>query len=142
MPWREKVGCNPTFSYAIHFLTGGAPPERDAVKKNSHDVNFFFTAPIFAGDGDGKNEMLRKKFYVRREFFYVRRDIFYVASIFDGEASRQNRPPPFHFSTPDSPSIAPHRFAQGSNRDRQPRARVIQKAAIQAMPAFFCNFVP
>ena len=70
-----------TFSHAIHFLTGGAPPERDAVKKNSHDVNFFFTAPIFDGDGDGKNEMLRKKFYVRREFFYVRRDIFYVASL-------------------------------------------------------------
>ena len=89
MPWREKVGYNPTFSYAIHFLTGGAPPERDAVKKNSHDVNFFFTAPIFAGDGDGKNEMLRKKFYVRREFFYVRRDIFYVASRFSRPRPRR-----------------------------------------------------
>ena len=93
MPWREKVGYNPTFSYAIHFLTGGAPPERDAVKKNSHDVNFFFTAPIFAGDGDGKNEMLRKKYHVVRKKTHVVRKIFYVASIFDGEASRQNRPP-------------------------------------------------
>ena len=93
MPWREKVGYNPTFSYAIHSLTGGAPPERDAVKKNSHDVNFFFTAPIFAGDGDGKNEMLRKKYHVVRKKTHVVRKIFYVASIFDGEASRQNRPP-------------------------------------------------
>ena len=49
--------------------------------------------------------MLRKKFYVRREFFYVRRDIFYVASLWgypyalqkgegrraDGEAGRCGR---------------------------------------------------
>ena len=46
------------------------------------------TASIFDGTGDRKKEMLRKKFYerreffyVRREFFYVRRDIFYVASL-------------------------------------------------------------
>ena len=39
------------------------------------------TASIFGGAGDGLNEMLRKKFYERREFFYVRRDIFYVASL-------------------------------------------------------------
>ena len=39
------------------------------------------TASIFGGAGDRKKEMLRKKFYERREFFYVRRDIFYVASV-------------------------------------------------------------
>ena len=39
------------------------------------------TASILGGEGDGLNEMLRKKFYVRRELFYVRRDIFYVASL-------------------------------------------------------------
>ena len=100
------------------------------------------TASIFDGAGDRKKEMLRKKYHVVRKKTHVVRKIFYVASIFDGEASRQNRPPPFHFSTPDSPSIAPHRFAQGPNRDRQPRARAIQKAAIQAKTASFCNILP
>ena len=39
---------------------------------------------ILGGAGGGLNEMLRKKFYERREFFYVRRDIFYVASVGGG----------------------------------------------------------
>ena len=29
-----------TFSHGIHFRTGGAPPERDAMKKNAHSVKF------------------------------------------------------------------------------------------------------
>ena len=33
--------------------------------------------------------MLRKKFYVRREFFYVRRDIFYLASLWGYPYARQ-----------------------------------------------------
>ena len=36
------------------------------------------TASIFGMAGDGLKEMLRKFFYVRREFFDERRDIFYV----------------------------------------------------------------
>ena len=47
------------------------------------------TASISGGAGDGLNEMLRKKFYVRREFFYVRRDIFYVASLWRYPYARQ-----------------------------------------------------
>ena len=47
------------------------------------------TASISGGAGDGLNEMLRKKFYERREFFYVRRDIFYVASLWGYPYARQ-----------------------------------------------------
>ncbi len=30
-----------TFSHGIHCRTGGAQPERDAMKKNAHSVKFF-----------------------------------------------------------------------------------------------------
>ena len=52
---------------------------------------FVFTA--FGRAGDGKKEMLRKKFYVVRKKNHVVRKIFYVASIFCGAAGRKNRPP-------------------------------------------------
>ena len=48
---------------------------------------FVFTA--FGRAGDGKKEMLRKKFYVVRKKNHVVRKIFYVASIFCGAAGRE-----------------------------------------------------
>ena len=59
------------------------------------------TASIFDGAGDRKKEMLRKKYHVVRKKTHVVRKIFYVASIFDGEASRQNRPPGKLFVKPN-----------------------------------------
>ena len=47
---------------------------------------------VFSGRGDGKKEMLRKKYHVVRKKYHVVRKIFYVASIFGGVASRKNRP--------------------------------------------------
>ncbi len=41
------------------------------------------------GAGDGKKEMLRKKFYVVRKKNHVVRKLFYVASIFGGAARRK-----------------------------------------------------
>ena len=41
------------------------------------------------GAGDGKKEMLRKKFYVVRKKNHVVRKLFYVASIFCGAARRK-----------------------------------------------------
>ena len=41
--------------------------------------------------GDGKKEMLRKKYHVVRKKTHVVRKLFYVASIFGGAAGRKNR---------------------------------------------------
>ncbi|MCI6726352.1 MAG: hypothetical protein MR446_07900 [Bacteroidales bacterium] len=54
---------------------------------------FVFTAPVFGRAGDGKKEMLRKKYHVVRKKNHVVRKIFYVASIFCRAAGRKNRPP-------------------------------------------------
>ena len=43
--------------------------------------------------GDGKKEMLRKKYHVVRKKYHVVRKLFYVASIFGGAAGRKNRSP-------------------------------------------------
>ncbi|MCI6725630.1 MAG: hypothetical protein MR446_04200, partial [Bacteroidales bacterium] len=45
---------------------------------------------VFGGEGDGKKEMLRKKFYVVRKKNHVVRKLFYVASIFCGAAGRES----------------------------------------------------
>ena len=58
-------------------------------EKASTAGELFPTASISGGAGDRKKEMLRKKFYERREFFYVRRDIFYVASLWGYPYARQ-----------------------------------------------------
>ena len=47
----------------------------------------------FGGARDGEKEMLRKKYHVVRKKNHVVRKLFYVASIFDGAADRENRPP-------------------------------------------------
>ena len=52
-----------------------------------------YVASIFAGVGDGKKEMLRKKTHVVRKKTHVVRKFFYVASIFGGAAGRKNRSP-------------------------------------------------
>ena len=53
------------------------------------------TASIFGGEGDGKKEMLRKKFYVVRKKNHVVRKLFYVASIF-----HTPRSPRHHYAAP------------------------------------------
>ena len=50
---------------------------------------FTYVASIFGGVGDGKKEMLRKKYHVVRKKTHVVRKFFYVASIFGGVARRR-----------------------------------------------------
>ena len=52
-----------------------------------------YVASIFGGVGDGKKEMLRKKYHVVRKKNHVVRKLFYVASIFGDAAGRKNRSP-------------------------------------------------
>ena len=68
---------------SIRHIVGRAVRSKDAMprRRTRAPWSFLFTASISDGNGNRKKEMLRKKFYERREFFYVRRGIFYVASI-------------------------------------------------------------
>ena len=65
----------------------------EGAKKSFTLTRHPFHSIHFQLDGDGKKEMLRKKYHVVRKKNHVVRKLFYVASIFDGAAGRQNGTP-------------------------------------------------
>ena len=84
----KKVGFHPTFSR--HGIAQILSALALLIWLNE---KVRFAASVFGGVGDGKKEMLRKKYHVVRKKNHVVRKLFYVASIFCGAASRKNRPP-------------------------------------------------
>ena len=69
--------------------------------------------------------MLRKKFYVRREFFYVRRDIFYVASPFFCHPPRQKWMPWKKVPTAWKKVPTAGDFFSTTSRAQAPRCQVL-----------------
>ena len=84
----EKVGFHPAFSR--HGIAQSLSALALRIWLNE---KVRFAASVFGGAGDGKKEMLRKKYHVVRKKYHVVRKIFYVASIFGGAAGRKNRSP-------------------------------------------------
>ena len=84
----EKVGFHPTFSR--HGIAQSLSALALRIWLNE---KVRFAASVFGGVGDGKKEMLRKKYHVVRKKNHVVRKLFYVASIFGRAACRRNRSP-------------------------------------------------
>ena len=111
-----------------------------------------FAASVFGGAGDGKKEMLRKKYHVVRKKTHVVRKLFYVASIFGRAARRRNRSPWELSSTAREVSSTAWNFSSTASRRRQRlqcvyRAPVFSGGAHTSLPdtnmsKFFTSVIP
>ena len=116
----EKVGFHPTFSR--HGIAQSLSALALRIWLNE---KVRFAASVFGGVGDGKKEMLRKKYHVVRKKYHVVRKLFYVASIFGGAARRRNRPPWELSSTPwDVSSTAGDFSPTASSSEATPSMRL------------------
>ena len=120
----EKVGFHPTFSR--HGIAQSLSALALRIWLNE---KVRFAASVFGGVGDGKKEMLRKKYHVVRKKNHVVRKLFYVASIFGRAARRRNRSPWELSSTPWELSSTAGDFSSTASRRRQ-RLQCVYRAPV------------
>ena len=113
----EKVGFHPTFSR--HGIAQSLSALALRIWLNE---KVRFAASVFGGVGDGKKEMLRKKYHVVRI-------LFYVGSIFCRAARRRNRLPWELSSPPWELSSTAGDFSSTASSRRQ-RLQCVYRAPV------------